>query len=448
MRKIVVHNFATISDLELVFDKKLDVVIGAQASGKSTLAKLIYYCRKIKDYVLEYLVEPNNFTNVHPNEYYSYFVKHVRKQFMGCFGTTKHMPQFQIDFYYNWNEKTQVNKEIKKASFTLDEGGFVRVSFSKSISDRIRQLIDEASNFFVNSQKNYDSISSLMNDLQTRKIIKEHFSTIVMDLFEDTDEIIYIPAGRSVLATLSEQLHDLDVSIMDLPLRDFIHLIKETKKKFGTKIPDIISNYTKTVDAQIKNKDVEIAYDLVKTILKGDYVNDSDGEKLYYGNHQYVKLMYASSGQQEVLWILLLIFIKILEQQKVFVVIEEPEAHLFPMAQKSIVELIALLINSTNSSVFVTTHSPYILSSVNLLAYSAKIENRIPNHNTSIVRKMLRISPNEMHAFMISNKPSFSFISIKDSNEQLIDTLQIDKVSDIINSETEKILDLEIKYDL
>lgn len=50
-------------------------------------------------------------------------------------------------------------------------------------------------------------------------------------------------------------------------------------------------------------------------MLRGDYVNESDGEKLYYSDREYVKLMYASSGQQEVLWILLLIFIRILEQR-------------------------------------------------------------------------------------------------------------------------------------
>ncbi len=41
--------------------------------------------------MLEFLVEPKNFTTIHPNEYYSYFLKYIRKQFMGCFGTTKHM---------------------------------------------------------------------------------------------------------------------------------------------------------------------------------------------------------------------------------------------------------------------------------------------------------------------------------------------------------------------
>lgn len=448
MKKIIIKNFAAISNLELPLDKKLTVIIGAQASGKSTISKLIYFCRKVKDYMLEFLVEPKNFTAVHPNEYYSYFLKYIRKQFMGCFGTTKHMKPFLIEFYYDWKAQESLNSS-KKMSLTLDRSGFVRVNFSKDLSSQIKILMNESAQLFSTSAINESSsIESLLRDLKSRQVVRSHFSGIVADLFNDDEEILYIPAGRSILATLSEQLHDLDVSIMDLPLQEFINLIQNTKKTFGAKIPDIITNYTKTIDGQIKNTDVDLAYNLVRKVLRGDYVNETDGEKLYYSNHEYVKLMYASSGQQEVLWILLLIFIRILEQRKVFLVLEEPEAHLFPYAQKDIIELITLLINSTGSTVFITTHSPYILTSINLSVYSAKIENKISSAAAPIVKKLLRISPNQMDAFIIDNSDGFIFNSIKDKDEQLIDATQIDGISSFINQATEKIMDLEIQYDM
>lgn len=448
MKKIIINNFAAIDNLELLLDKNLSIIIGAQASGKSTLAKLIYFCRKIKDYTLDFLITPQNFTSVHPNEYYSYFLKHIRKQFMGCFGTTKHMPPFRIDFYYDWKDSESLIVQ-KRLLLTLDRSGYVKVNFSKDMSNQIHKLLDESAQLYKQSSASEDSsIEALLNDLKTRQVIKNHFSGVISDIFVDSEEILYIPAGRSILATLSEQLHDLDVSIMDLPLQEFITLIKSTKKTFGSRIPDIVTNYTKTVDGQIKNADVNLAYQLIRQILRGDYVNDSDGEKLYYNDSRYVKLMYASSGQQEVLWILLLIFLRILEQRKVFLVLEEPEAHLFPSAQKNIIELIALLINSTGSTVFITTHSPYILTSVNLLAYSAKVENKIGNVNAPVIKKALRISPNQMDAFIISNNDGFSFESIKDPTEQLIDATHIDEISNFINAATDKIMDLEIQNDL
>lgn len=450
MKRIIVNDLATIDRLDMVLDKKMEVIIGAQASGKSTLAKLIYFCRKIKDYMLEYLVESKNFTSVHPNEYYPYFLKYVRKQFMGCFGTTKHMRPFRIEFYYNWSEKDPLTSpHIKRMSLALDRTGFVRVSFSKTLSDQIKRLIDETARLYTStSATDPNPIESLMNDLKTRQFVRSHFLTVVSGLFDDEEEILYIPAGRSILATLSEQLHDLDVSIMDLPLQEFIDLIQVTKKSFGVRIPEMISNYTKTIDGQIKNADVDLAYKIVREILRGDYVNDTDGEKLYYSDNAYVKLMYASSGQQEVLWIVLLIFIKILEQKKVFLVLEEPEAHLFPSAQKNVVDLIALLINSTNSSVLITTHSPYILTSINLSVYSAKVEDRILGNEPPVLHRRLRISPSQMDAFMISNEGSFSFVSIKDRTERLIDASKIDQISDLINEDTDKIMDMEVRYDL
>lgn len=70
----------------------------------------------------------------------------------------------------------------------------------------------------------------------------------------------------------------------------------------------------------------------------------------------------------------MLIFSFILEKTSVFLVLEEPEAHLFPEAQKYIVELIALLCNSTGSSSFITTHSSYILTSINLLMHAFMVK--------------------------------------------------------------------------
>jgi predicted ATPase len=201
------------------------------------------------------------------------------------------------------------------------------------------------------------------------------------------------------------------------------------------------------VDGQIRNADVNMAYALVRKILRGDYVNETDGEKLYYSEKQWVKLMYASSGQQEVLWILLLIFIRILESRRVFLVVEEPEAHLFTSAQKEVLELIALLINSTGSQVVITTHSPYILTATNLLAYSGKVENNAKNlAEDVIIPRQTRVDPYTMQAYLISNQSGFSFKSIKDSTEQLIDPSYIDEVSTLINETTDRIMDLEIKY--
>jgi predicted ATPase len=60
----------------------------------------------------------------------------------------------------------------------------------------------------------------------------------------------------------------------------------------------------------------------------------------------YVYLSNASSGQKECIRISQEqdIFLNILDGSKVLIIIEKPEAHLFPIAQKQLIELLALLV--------------------------------------------------------------------------------------------------------
>lgn len=229
-------------------------------------------------------------------------------------------------------------------------------------------------------------------------------------------------------------------------MQDFIKLIRNTKSKFGSKIPDIVKNYTKTVNGQINNTSLEMAYDLIREVFKADYISESDGEKLYFDEKHWVKLMYGSSGQQEVLWILMLAFIIILEKRNSFVIIEEPEAHLFPIAQKNVIHLIALMVNVTKSRVIITTHSPYILTSMNILLYSDKVE-RFPGKKNPIIQKNMRIQYETFAAMKLDYKLRY-MENLMDEESHMISTDYIDEVSSITNSELEQLLEREIQYDM
>lgn len=56
--------------------------------------------------------------------------------------------------------------------------------------------------------------------------------------------------------------------------------------------------------------------DMIDGILKGKYEYAGGEERLYISDHQYVKLNYSSSGQQEVIWILNLMFYYILRKSE------------------------------------------------------------------------------------------------------------------------------------
>ena len=56
MQKLIVHNFGPIQDATVDVARFL-VFIGPQASGKSTLSKLIYYFLHVRDEVVRFVYE-------------------------------------------------------------------------------------------------------------------------------------------------------------------------------------------------------------------------------------------------------------------------------------------------------------------------------------------------------------------------------------------------------
>lgn len=430
--EITIQNFGPVKDAKIDMDKNFQIYIGAQASGKSTICRVVYFCQKIRDYTLDFFMNEQQFTENHKNEYYNNYLKYLTKQFMGCFGKTKHMQKFIIKYFFRY----------KKISIYLNKDGYVRFSFDEELKNEIVQLIDETADMYLH--KFDKEVLSIMDNIKAIAVMKKYLTDKLVSIFENEKEIIYIPAGRSLLATMSEQLQDVSVDEMDLTMQEFILLIRMTKNKFGTKIPEMVRDYTKTVKGQINNLALEQAYELVKKVLKADYISENDGEKIYFDEYHWVKLMYGSSGQQEALWILMLAFVTILEKKKSFIIIEEPEAHLFPTAQKDIIRLISLMVNATNSNVFITTHSPYILTSTNILLYSEKVESRHAKNGQSVVPKSFRVAFNSFAAYKVGSGVS-SIESLMDEESHMIDTCYIDEVSAITNEELDILIDMEIQ---
>lgn len=437
MRRLEIRNFEAVRNAELDIDKNLNILIGAQASGKSTIAKVLYFCRKIRDFYVEYLIQAEHFERGHKNEDYINFLKYVRSCFISCFGTTLHMESFEIQYCYYGNDE--------KVVIVLDDK-YAKIRFSPNLRTQIEKNLQDARSIHESQDA---QTKTFLEKLRFQEELREHYDEIAKELFHDNDEIIYIPAGRSLLSVMSEQMNVIDNRSLDLPMRNFIELIGETRKKFGTRMDRMVSDYVKTVQGQIKNADVNMAYEMIKKILKADYISDSDGERLYYTKNKWVKIAYSSSGQQESLWILLPLFVRILENRRCFVVIEEPEAHLFPDAQKTIVEVISLFIYSTGSSVLLTTHSPYILTAWNLLAHSYIVETKKKViGKESVVPKALRMPVEGMDAYFVGNRGNNYLKNITRSESGLIDAMEIDRISDIINNRTERLLDMEYADDM
>ena len=167
---------------------------------------------------------------------------------------------------------------------------------------------------------------------------------------------------------------------LDLITRQFMQVIDNIHRVFEDGIRNVHKRYP---DGERKF-DVTRTAEMLITDLKGDYLYQGGKEYIIIedeDNHsERIPINFASSGQQEVLWLLNQLYILMLKKEKAFVIIEEPEAHLYPKLQNEVVKFISYFANINSSSILITTHSPYILTSINSLYCAGKVLDKNPKY--------------------------------------------------------------------
>lgn len=219
----------------------------------------------------------------------------------------------------------------------------------------------------------------MIADLEFQDAMRQYIN----EFFDDDNEIVYIPAGRSMITLLSTQLNyvysmtdDTQRRSIDYCTQNYLERILKTKPYFSASLEQLVKNQKELTDQKINMEVVQQAIYLITKILKGEYRNIEGEERLQLDPGRYVKINFASSGQQEAVWILNVLFYYLIHGEKTYFIVEEPESHLYPDAQKLITEFIALVKNAGNQ-VMLTTHSPYILGTLNNLLYANRISNQV-----------------------------------------------------------------------
>lgn len=430
MQKIKIVNFGPVKHVEMNVNDFM-IFIGPQASGKSTISKSIYFFKSLKDDLLRYVIESidNKFFD---NPILS-FSKRIRAKFLDFWGPTLHLSKLSLEYLY---------KENIRLVIKLNRG-YVDPIFSKLFVELFNNIISEAKAYndkIYNRNLQFMSSSDFLAAESEKRMFLNRIENHISELFGDNKELVFIPAGRSLLATVSEQIQSIHPHKLDYLMRSFADRIINAKHFFSKSLYELVTDKKKFTEEKIEFSNVYFAQKLIENILKGEYRSDSEGEKLYFEPQKYVKINYASSGQQEVIWILLLIFLLILESKQVFIVFEEPEAHLYPEAQKQVVDLISLLSSVENNQIIITTHSPYILSSLNNLLYAYSIGQKKPKETKNILDKRLWLNPDKLIAFFVSEGCVNNII---DDEFRLIKSEAIDSASDIINNTYNLLFDLD-----
>ncbi len=350
---ITVKNFMVIKEATMKCGD-ITVLVGEQATGKSLLAKLRYFFWDYQEGLLSIYSVFTRVNNLDP-KYIKEYNKTKITIFCEIFSNIENMKdKFFIKF-----KSGEISITIKRD----DKDSKIKISFSKYLKDIVKDI-----------EEMFETISTPLNGESIHKfntnkeLLKKRAEKERRDLMGkqmafllsriapfSVPTVLYVPAQRLFLATIQENPYKL----LDSKNYNFDFLLKQfgvfwgiSKKSFSAKFKDSKKN--------------ELWFGNAHKILSGDYVHKDETDYIKTTWGETVELKDASSGQQEVLPLLFSIHdFPHKELKNQLLIIEEPEAHLYPTAQRALVKMIAEVARKKGCKVMITTHSPYIPACVN-----------------------------------------------------------------------------------
>ena len=328
---LTIKNFSCIRELTVEF-RRVVVFIGEQASGKSVTCKLYYYFTQA---LLKVAL-----SCLHDELGADDFRKRLIQEFAAIFPVAA----WQEDtFSIVWKSGARQisishrrgNKRIKLELFDY--------------SDRYQRVLEKVQTYRETGDRQSEFEHRWRYDQFVAKALGEELPSVSVD---------YIPAGRSFFSTIQDVVFSLLSNNVGID-----YFLKE----FGQKLETI-----RRMGFMISDEEWRTGFfeDLCQQILHGKYHYDGKDQWIVTDKNHRIRLADASSGQQEALPLLMMLArLAALSRRRGGmnrILIEEPEAHLYPTAQQSIVETIGKILQKDASiGCIITTHSPFILCCLN-----------------------------------------------------------------------------------
>jgi predicted ATPase len=405
--KLIINNFFSIKKFEWNI-KNFNILTGGMASGKSLCLKLIHFIEQV-------FARNIFFTSISKDTFTAeIFYSNMAEQFDKIF----HSQNMDYDY---------IHTEISYFYKCTDNNDSMIFDMTASWNKKTQKL--EWNSDYINSKiQNWQSFFGDNNTADAAQHVRVQIYESISHDFSNTLPLgaLFIPASRAIASITN------NFEIPDLYLSAFI---RETK-------PFVLSL------ENISNNDVN-------NLLYFKKISIKDGSKdktleLELLNGKKITTLELSSGQQELLYLLLFIKnlpnIKFMFGKSVSIFIEEPSAHLFPLEQKNSIEYIVKIFHLLKKQkieserFFITTHSPYILNTINNMLKKGSMIKRFPDNQDRINREVdiPHILSSEISAHFIEKDGT-----VLDMLEN--DYLNADKIAEIsfaINNDTNKLSEL------
>ncbi len=385
MEHLIIRNFGPITDIDIVL-KKLNVFIGEQGVGKSTIAKLLSCLRDVSLY---------NAVMDNRND--------VVRRIFSIYGIQDYFKADTYIEYFDGNEFTVKYKDKKFDILSSEKDRkklhiFIGRVMNQCLKGTLENLGVETSNL------KKDELANLM---------AKHHDVLASNLRLS----FYCPAERGIVGALSNSMVSLMVAQVPLPgaLMEYMSFFEKAKNHFKT-------------------------YDL--PFLHSRYVLKDGKDKIVCANGD-IELCYASSGMQSIIPLLMVIDYCVSENYFQSFTIEEPELNLFPSNQLELLRQILAKTNTEKCKVgtwTLTTHSPYILSILNISLLGGIILDKYPDTVGELTEKLPAdyiVRPDEIAVYSLgrSEDGTSDCRDIIDKSTGLIQANYLDSVSDILSGE-------------
>ena len=428
-----ITNFAGINCLDINL-ANLTVLLGPQAVGKSLVLKIIYFFRDLRIPILRFCANMD--------------LKQEKAELDNCklanYLADIFVKLFPLEFYQtNCNESTSISYRFSYSGNSYELT--VKLEGEDKFSLEANGLFKEINRCFYEAKEELDAYES--SDIPDRRelrlgsankknrflsVLNEKLNTILPD-----EGNVFIPAGRAFFSIVDKSLWSAMPSKLDVLDKELLRL------------DPVFNDFGKLYDSFKEDFEANrLDSDLIKKTLHGVYVRESDHDYIQQSDGRRIELHLASSGQQELipLAVILESLCSSPPSRPISIYIEEPEAHLFPDAQKETVNAIAkvlnLLMGSGGVKVFLSSHSPYVMTSFNNLLQAGKIIEDYPNKSDAVNKIIPRdtvLKPGAAAAYLLNEKSESRSIMTEGG---LINAKDIDSVSYAIMEEFDSLLEL------
>ena len=355
--------------------------IGTQGSGKSTISKLLTICRDVR-WWLQILKEDN-----------------VMKPFVD-FGINEYFHEDSYFLYILDDQEIKYEKGVFSSKLKGENNKEKIATIWKNL------IAKNSASFLENNGLTVDNLS----DPLTLNVLNAN-----------NRMYLYILAERNLVGNLSDSLASIMLHQIPLsnPLLEYMSMFEKAKKEFPT-------------------------YDIPFFGVK--FVKNEGKERIdLIGKNRDIPLSACSSGLQSALPMLMVIDFALKTNCFNCFVIEEPEQNLFPENQREVLGFFAKRLNNNRAQFILTTHSPYLLSCLNvlMLAYKLFQYEEIRKQVEEIVNLDVVVNPNDVAVYSLnttSNEPYCkSLISEKNG---FVSVNELDSVSEIIGDDFDRLYGL------